>query len=271
MYCPNCGKRISDDSKFCSYCGYRVEKSSLFSDSSKAKGKDGELIQIGSARKFKAPLDLIAGCLLVITVLLDIKSFSFYHIEQGILCIYLLYSAFFWYKYYKNIFLSIALFVIGIFLNPFTRLTNNSNIYEVLLLSGILLIITSGCVYYWRLKKEVEKDLFSIKQKWFSRVFPLFMIALILLIGGGMVYERLKPPTPSLIIDPVGNRIISDSNGSWVLQANPDLVFLGDSEGNGHYYNIKTKRKYSAEEIKKFYPKQAAKLSDKKENNFWNK
>ena len=26
MFCPNCGKQINDNSKFCAYCGHKFEE-----------------------------------------------------------------------------------------------------------------------------------------------------------------------------------------------------------------------------------------------------
>ena len=40
MFCPNCGKEISDDSVFCQYCGYKLKKDFEQEQQKKDKSKD---------------------------------------------------------------------------------------------------------------------------------------------------------------------------------------------------------------------------------------
>ena len=52
MFCPNCGKEIPDDSKFCPYCGYQIAK---------VKGEDRvQTIELTSKRLKKQLLYSIA-------------------------------------------------------------------------------------------------------------------------------------------------------------------------------------------------------------------
>jgi len=52
MFCPNCGKEIPDDSKFCLYCGYQT---------SKVNGKDRvQTIELTSKRLKKQLLYSVA-------------------------------------------------------------------------------------------------------------------------------------------------------------------------------------------------------------------
>lgn len=268
MFCPNCGKKIPNDSKFCFHCGYEVNGLSSLSERLTDENQGSDLGFLSSARSFKVPFDCIFGALLLLTFFMNIHNDSFYHIEQGLVCLYLLYSAFFWYKYYRNVFLAIPLLVVGIFLNPFTKLFDRSDYQGIVALSGIVLIIASGVIYCWRLKKEVNKDSRSTKQKWLIRAITVLVSAFLLLMVGGIIYQtQMKPAsysyTPSSVHDSVGNRIVPNKNGTWSLQTNPDLVFVS-SDKNSYYYNLKTKRKYTPEEIKKIYPEQAIDHSKKK-------
>jgi len=63
MFCPNCGKQISDDSKFCNFCGYQItnevrEKAQLVELSSKRYKKH---ILISSLMIFLGIIFLLTG------------------------------------------------------------------------------------------------------------------------------------------------------------------------------------------------------------------
>ena len=54
MYCPNCGAKIPDDSKFCPYCGYRIKLEGKLEPSPEAirepgvRGRRGIVVEVCS-------------------------------------------------------------------------------------------------------------------------------------------------------------------------------------------------------------------------------
>lgn len=61
MYCKNCGKEISDDSKFCKFCGTQMDDSPMimnnFDDLSKTKSE----VQVSAMEKSPVKIEIVKG------------------------------------------------------------------------------------------------------------------------------------------------------------------------------------------------------------------
>lgn len=187
MFCSNCWKKLPEDITFCPYCGKKIKDV----ENANSKDEHRNMINISfelperykSIRSFKLPFDMVVSVFILITVIMDVSDYHFYNIVKGLIFIYLAYSAYFWLKFHKNIYIGISSIILAAFFNPFTRFLGSryerSDLMGVEFVFAIILLIVSGGMYAWKVSKEVEEQKRNALQSFFVDIY--FWVAIIIL------------------------------------------------------------------------------------------